>query len=99
KVWWPGVEYGLPCGRRARSACARQVGQRPGLGWRLGHPGVEQTRMDAIVLTSGVVDVAGVAPACPCTVPHGEVIVGSAYVTPVCARPRCVVGPWGGLRV
>lgn len=51
KARCPALAYGLPLGRRARSPCALQVGHAPTPSWRVGHPGLEQTRL-AIVLAS-----------------------------------------------
>ena len=45
KVWCPRVLYGLPCGRRALSACALHCGHMPRPSWRFGQPGLEQTRI------------------------------------------------------
>ena len=51
KARCPALAYGLPLGRRARSPCALQVGHAPTPSWRVGHPGLEQTRL-AIVFAS-----------------------------------------------
>src|SRR5690625_559721 len=85
----PSVAYGLPWGLLARSAVALHAGHRPGLGWRLGQPGVEQTRMDAVsgvyLLGAGTGCVEGAGAHLLCGLP----------VAPrhVCARHR-VVGRW-----
>src|SRR5690625_1880757 len=100
----PSVAYGLPWGLLARSAVALHAGHRPGLGWRLGQPGVEQTRMDAM---SGVYLLgAGAGVVEGCGTEAGGVSRGPGSICCVVSRspldtcvPATVLWSGGGLRV
>lgn len=56
KARCPALAYGLPLGRRARSPCALQVGHAPTPSWRVGHPGLEQTRLTIVLASFGEAD-------------------------------------------
>ena len=56
KARCPALAYGLPLGRRARSPCALQVGHAPTPSWRVGHPGLEQTRLAIVFASFGEAD-------------------------------------------